>query len=169
MQQTRGGPSATDFSGADIMAPETGKQRQPALLEAPPPPAVRMRTVGDNDQTTAETDSIRFSGAASRGQLHGKLRVVDLPEAQRSKSPELDRRIDDELGRRLRRQDALVLAIGLMLLAVAAALTCLYWNYARPFPATDDAFIATRQIPRTGLQAARRMSAAVRLIGLDQG
>jgi hypothetical protein len=122
------------------MAPETGKQRQP-------PPTVRMRAVGDNDHATAETESLGSQGAAPRGRLRGKLRVVDLPEAQRNTPAESDRRIDDELRRRLWRQDALVLAIGLMLLAVAAALTCLYWNYARPFPATDDAFIAARQIP----------------------
>ena len=119
------------------MTLETGKQRQP-------PPAVRMRAVGDNDQTTAdvETGTRRSGGAVPQDRLHGKLRVVDLPHAQRNKPAELDRRIDEELGRRLRRQDAFVIAIGLLLLAAAAALTCLYWNYARPFPATDNAFIA---------------------------
>lgn len=122
------------------MAPETGKQRQPAL-------AVRMRAVGDNDHATAETESLRSQGAAPQDRLRGKLRVVDLPDAQSNTPAESDRRIDDELRRRLWRQDALVLAIGLLLLAVAATLTCIYWQSARPFPSTDDAFIAARQTP----------------------
>jgi hypothetical protein len=104
-----------------------------------------MRAVGD--RTTAETDSLRSGGAAPRGRLHGKLRVIDFPARQRDKPSEHDRKVGDELRRRLRRQDAIVLAIGLLLLTFAAALTCLYWNYARPFPSTDDAFIAARQIP----------------------
>ena len=133
------------------MALEKEAQRQPSLPERPRPPAARTRAVGDNDHTTAdvETGILRSGGAVPQDRLGGKLRVVDLPEAQRKKPPELDRRIDDELRQRLWRQDALVLAIGLLLLAVAAALTCLYWHYARPFPASADAFIAARQIPET--------------------
>ena len=131
------------------MALEKEAQRQPSLPERPRPPAARTRAVGDTYRTTTdvETGILRSGGAVPQDRLGGKLRVVDLPEAQRNKPPERDRRIDEELRRRLWRQDALVLAIGLLLLAVAAALTCLYWNYARPFPATDDAFIAARQIP----------------------
>ena len=95
----------------------------------------------------SETESLGSQGAAPQDRLRGKLRVVDLPEAQRNTPAESDRRIDDELRRRLWRQDALVLAIGLLLLAVAATLTCLYWHNARSFPATDNAFIAAQQIP----------------------
>jgi hypothetical protein len=132
-----------------MMALEKEAQRQPSLLERPRPLAARTRAVGDNDHTTAdvETGTLRSGGAIPQDQVRGKLRVVDLLGGQRSKPSENDRGIDDELRRRLRRQDVIVLAIGLLLLAVAAALTCLYWNYARPFPSTDDAFIAARQIP----------------------
>jgi hypothetical protein len=129
------------------MPVDTGKRRQPALQDGPPPPAVRMRAVGDNDQSTTETDSLRSSGAAPRRRLHDKLRFVDFPTGQKDKPAEHDRKVEDELHRRLRRQDALVLVIGLLLLSLAAALTCIYWHYAQPFPATDDAFIAARQIP----------------------
>jgi hypothetical protein len=138
------------------MPVDTGKQRQLALQDGPPPPAVRLRAVGDNDQTPAETDSLRSSGAAPRGRLHDKLRVVDFLAGRRSKPVEHDRRIDDELRRLLRRQDALVLVIGLLLLTLAATLTCIYWHYARPFPSTDNAFIAARQIP---VPASRHRSA----------
>ena len=121
------------------MAPETGKQRQP-------PPAVRMRAVGDNDQTTADVET----GIPSRSGGGGTTKIGSAANSassisqrrQRNTPAESDRRIDDELRRRLWRQDAFVIAIGLLLLAAAAALTCLYWNYARPFPSTDDAFIA---------------------------
>ena len=131
------------------MAPEKEAQRQPSLPERPRPPGARTRDVGVHATADVETGTLRSGGAVPQDRLRGKLRVVDLPEAQRNKPPERDRRIDDELRQRLWRQDALVLAIGLLLLAVAAALTCLYWHYARPFPASADAFIAARQIPET--------------------
>jgi hypothetical protein len=59
------------------------------------------------------------------------------------KPPEHGRNTD-ELRRCLRRQDALACAIGLMLLAVAAVATYLYWEYAQPFVASDDPFLAVR-------------------------
>jgi hypothetical protein len=101
-----------------------------------------LRAVGDNDQTTAEarTDSVRARGPAPQEWHSGDGRVVDFP-------PKHDRKIEDELYRRLRRQDALVFSIGLLLLASAAAATYLYWDYARPFIATDDPFLAARQYP----------------------
>jgi hypothetical protein len=101
-----------------------------------------LRAVGDDDQTTADarTDSVGARGPAPQERLRGDGRVVDFP-------PKHDRKIEDELYRRLRRQDALVFAIGLLLLAVAAAATYLYWDYARPFVATDDPFLAARQFP----------------------
>jgi hypothetical protein len=92
-----------------------------------------LRAVGDNDQTTSDTrtNSFRARGPATQERLRGDGRVVDF-------APKHDRKIEDELYRRLRRQDALVFAIGLLLLVVAAAATYLYWDYARPFIATDD-------------------------------
>jgi hypothetical protein len=99
-----------------------------------------LRAVGGNDQTTADarTDSVRARGPVPQDRLRATGRVVDFP-------PKHDRKIEDELYRRLRRQDALVFAIGLLLLAVAATATYLYWDYARPFVATDDPFLAARQ------------------------
>jgi hypothetical protein len=101
-----------------------------------------LRVIGGNDQTTADarTDSVCARGPAPQERLRGDGRVVDF-------LPKHDRRIEDQLYRRLRRQDALVFAIGLLLLAVAAAATYLYWDYARPFVATDDPFLAARQFP----------------------
>jgi hypothetical protein len=84
-------------------------------------------------QTTADawTDSVRARGPAPQERHSGSGRVADF-------SPKHDRKIEDELYRRLRQQDAVVFAVGLLLLAVAAAAIYLYWDYARPFVATDD-------------------------------
>ena len=95
-------------------------------------------------QTAAEAraDSVRVRarGPAPQERHGGNGRVVHFP-------PKHDRKIEDELYRRLRQQDKLVFAIGLLLLAVAAATIYLYWDYARPFVATDDPFLAARQFP----------------------
>ena len=129
------------------MAPETEEQRQPSLLERPRPLAVRMHAVGDNDQTTADaaTVSVHLGGPAPQERLRGKRRAIDFPLEHEVDPPEYDRKTEDELRRRLRQMDALVFAIGLLLFAVAAAATYLYWEYARPFVATDDPFLAAQR------------------------
>jgi membrane fusion protein, multidrug efflux system len=113
---------------------QAGERGQP-LLQRPGSLRVRTHTDADNDHTTANagTVSVRACAPAPREQLPGQPRLVDFP---------------DELRRRLRRQDALVGAIALLLLAVAAvALTYVYWDGGRQFESTDDAFIAGRQFP----------------------
>jgi hypothetical protein len=77
--------------------------------------AVRTRAAGDNDWTTAEprADSVPACWPATQQRLR----------AERS---------TDELRRRLRRLDAFVWTVGLVLLAVAAAATSVYWKYSLP-------------------------------------
>jgi hypothetical protein len=101
-----------------------------------------LRAVGDNNLTTAEarTDSVRARGQAPQERLCGNGRVADF-------QPKHDPKSEDELYRRLRQQDKLVFAVGLLLLAVGAAAIYLYWDHARPFVATDDPFLAARQFP----------------------
>jgi hypothetical protein len=102
------------------MALETGERGQPLLLERPRPLAVRTRAVGYNDHITAEprTDSVRARGPAPR-RLRAKRLLVDfLP------------RYEDgwKTADELRRQEAPVGAIALLLLAVATvAVTYLYY------------------------------------------
>jgi hypothetical protein len=132
----------------DIMAVETEERRQPLLLKRPRLLAVRTRAAGDNDWRTAEpaTDSVRAYAPAAQEPLLAKRRVLDFLPGYEEKPPEHGRNTD-ELRRCLRRQDALVCAIGLLLLAVAAVATYLYWEYAWPFVASDDPFLAVRQFP----------------------
>jgi hypothetical protein len=129
-----------------MMAPQAEERVQPLLLESPRRLAVRMRAVGDNDQTVADaaTASVHPGGPMPQERLHGKRRVVDFPLGHEGKPREHNRQTEDELRRRLRQMDALVFAVGLLLFAVAAAATYLYWEYARPFVATDDPFLAAR-------------------------
>jgi len=129
-----------------MMAPQAQERVEPLLLESPRRLALRMHAVGDNDQTMADaaTVSVLLGGPAPQERLHGKRRVVDFPLGQEGKSREHNRKTEDELRRRLRQMDALVFAVGLLLFAVAAAATYLYWEYARPFVATDDPFLAAQ-------------------------
>ena len=107
------------------MALKTEERGQPSLLERPRPLAVRTRAVGHNDDTTAEprTDSVRARGPAPQERLSAKrLRVDFLPRYEDGW------KTADELGRRLRRQEAPVGAIALLLLAVATVtVTYLYY------------------------------------------
>ena len=130
----------------EIMAVETEERRQPLLLKCPWLLAVRTRAAGGNDWTTAEpaTDSVRAGEPAAQEPLLAKRRVLDFLPAYEEKPPEHGRNTD-ELRRCLRRQDALACAIGLMLLAVAGVATYLYCEYAPPFVASDDPFLAVRQ------------------------
>jgi hypothetical protein len=129
-----------------MIAPHAEERVEPLLLESPRRLAVRIRAVGDNDQTMvdAATASVHPGEPAPQERLRGKRRAIDFPLGHEGKPREHNRQTEDELRRRLRQMDALVFAIGLLLFAAAAAATYLYWEYARPFVATDDPFLAAR-------------------------
>ena len=128
------------------MALKAEERVQPLLLESPRRLAVQIRAVGDNDRVVADaaTASVHPGGPMPQERLYSKRRVVDFPLGNEGKPREHNRQTEDELRRRLRQMDALVFAIGLLLFAVAAVATYLYWEYARPFVATDDPFLAAR-------------------------
>jgi membrane fusion protein, multidrug efflux system len=115
------------------------------LLEHPRPLSVRTRGVAENDQTTAEAGKDSFRARAPRPQERpsGERRIVELPQRE-DQLPEQDRKTGPEPRRRLP-QRVFVFAIGLPLFAVAAAGSYLFWDNARHFETTDDAFIAARQ------------------------
>jgi MarR family transcriptional regulator, transcriptional regulator for hemolysin len=149
------------------MAPQAGERVEPLLLESPRRLAVRMRAAGDNDLTTAGpgTAFVRAGEPAPQEQLRSKRRAIDFLPEHAGEPPKQNRKIDDELRRRLRQIDALVFAIGVMLFAVAAAATHLYWEYARPFVATDDPVLApgtfsssSGPLPQTRLTTCSRVT-----------
>jgi hypothetical protein len=113
------------------MALEAEARGEPAPLERHGPLAVRKRAVDDNNQTTIDPgmDTVRARRLALQERLLGKRLVVDFLPSYEEKPLEHGRK--EGLRRRLRRRHALALAIGLFLLAVAAAVTCLYWGSAR--------------------------------------
>jgi hypothetical protein len=106
--------------------------------------AVRTRAAGANDRTTAEPGaaSIRSCRPATQESLFAKRRALDFLAGYKDEPPESERNTD-ELRRRLRRLDALVWAVALLLLAVAAGATYVYWESARPLVATDDPVLPT--------------------------
>jgi membrane fusion protein (multidrug efflux system) len=128
-------------------------------LASPRRLAAGIPAVGDNDRTTTDPGpaSFRARRPVPQERLHSERRVDDFPLGHKRQRPEHSRKTEGELRRRLRRQDALVAAIALLLLAVAAlAMTFLYWDYGRPFESTDDAFVAGRQFPMVAQATATR-------------
>jgi hypothetical protein len=124
---------------------DSGQRCRPLPLERPRRRAERTSAAGDNERTTAESAavSVRACWPAMQEGLRAERRALDFLRRCEDESPEPERNTD-ELRRRLRRLDALVWAVGLLLLAVAAGATCVYWEYARPFVATDDPVVPTR-------------------------
>src|SRR5215469_6720764 len=76
----------------------------------------------------------------------GERRIVEVPP-EREERREQDRGRRDEPRRGLLRRHPFGFVIGLVLFMLAAAGGYLYWDYARHFQSTDDAFVAARQFP----------------------
>jgi hypothetical protein len=132
------------------MALEAGERGRLSLLQRSRPLAMRTRAADENDQTTPNSgvDSVRARGLTLLERRHDNRVAVDSLPGYEHKPPMHDRNIVDELRSRLRRQDALVFAVGLLLLAMAAmAVIYVYWDNGQPFESTSDAFIARRQFP----------------------
>jgi membrane fusion protein (multidrug efflux system) len=72
-------------------------------------------------------------------------RIVGVPHERTDEHPEQNRGGGDGPRRGVLRRHPSMVALGLALFAAAAGLGYLYWDYARHFETTDDAFIAARQ------------------------
>lgn len=71
-------------------------------------------------------------------------RIVELPPRREGQPREPDSEHKDETPGGFRRRQVFAFVVGLPLLTVTAAGGYLYWDYARHFETTDDAFIAAR-------------------------
>src|SRR5215469_14766916 len=101
-----------------------------------------------NDQRSAQADdSLRARAPAAPARDPGERRIVEVPP-EREEPPEQDRARGDESRRGPVRRHPFGFVIGVVLfILVAAAGGYLYWDYARHFQSTDDAFVAARQFP----------------------
>jgi len=75
----------------------------------------------------------------------GERRIVEVPPQRENQHKERERERGDKPRRGLRRRHPLVLLLGLLLCIPGSGAGYLYWDNARHFESTDDAFIAARQ------------------------
>jgi membrane fusion protein (multidrug efflux system) len=107
---------------------------------------------GDSKKSHPALDS-RWNSARARGPMPqeapGGRHVVEVPprvdQEREHPRPDQDRPGRDEPHRGLLRRHPFAFVLGLLLFILASAATYLYWDYARHFESTDDAFVAARQ------------------------
>ncbi len=90
----------------------------------------------------AGTDFVRARMPAPQQQPPGERRVIDSPPREDIRAERKRNRLNHRA--RLFGRGPLALALALPLLFASAAGGYLYWDYARHFQSTDDAFIAAR-------------------------
>ena len=109
-------------------------------------PRASAWTPNERERSTADFGQLRARAPAPREVPPDERRIVEVPP-KREEPPEQDRERDDEPRRGVLRRHPFAFAIGLVLSILAAAGGYLYWDYARHFESTDDAFVAARQFP----------------------
>jgi len=132
------------MTGAFIMAFEQGQDREDlSLLELPPPDAERDSSGRVGDRRPADTliESLRARAPARQEHSPTARRTVKVPPGEDQQQERNQRGQESNKGRRRRFAYAAALLLSIPVLAGGA----LYWDYARHFETTDDAFIAARQ------------------------
>ncbi len=113
------------------------------VLEYPELRSSRSRPRNPALSADAGTEFIRARMPEPQTETPTERRVIDLPAR-----PEEDRADQIKAGKRrgagFLRRGPLALALALPLVLATAAATYLYWDHARHFQTTDDAFIAAR-------------------------
>jgi membrane fusion protein, multidrug efflux system len=98
----------------------------------------------ERERSTSDSGQLRARAPAPREVPPRERRIVEAPpERENQHSNERS----DEPHRGLLRRHPLAFVIGLVLFVLLAAGGYLYWDYARHFESTDDAFVAARQFP----------------------
>ena len=122
-----------------------------SLLELPPPQPTLVpsrEALNERPSADAAKESVRARAPAPQAPPAGERRIVELPprEDRDRDDPHHEEDGDGEEPRQgLLRRHPFVALIALLVLIAAVPATYLYWDYARHFETTDDAFIATRQ------------------------
>jgi len=127
-----------------------GRDRgEQSLLQLPQPQsdqAASRGIVGDVQLSAdARTDSVRARAPGPQERPAGERRATELPPEREDPGLKQDGEGGDEPRKGFLRRRPFASVIGLFLFIVAAAGGYLYWDYARHFESTDDAFIAARQ------------------------
>jgi membrane fusion protein, multidrug efflux system len=122
-----------DGSGQGLLQ-SSGRQQARASAWAP----------NERERSTSDSGQLRARAPAPREVPPRERRIVEVPPERESQHP--DER-SDEPRRGLLRRHPFAFVIGLILFVLLAAGGYLYWDYARHFESTDDAFIAARQFP----------------------
>jgi membrane fusion protein (multidrug efflux system) len=122
-----------DGSGQGLLQ-SSGRQQARASAWAP----------NERERSTSDSGQLRARAPAPREVPLRERRIVEVPPERESQHP--DER-SDEPRRGLLRRHPFAFVIGLILFVLLAAGGYLYWDYARHFESTDDAFVAARQFP----------------------
>jgi membrane fusion protein, multidrug efflux system len=100
-------------------------------------------TPNERERLSADSGELRARAPAPREPPPRERRIVEVPPEPESHPDERS----DEPRRGLLRRHPFAFVIGLLFFIAAAAGGYLYWDYARHFESTDDAFVAARQFP----------------------
>src|ERR1700745_489502 len=134
-------------AGAPTMALQM--QNRDRRAQEPPQSSGRQQarasawTPNEHERLTADSGEFRARAPAPRELPLRERRIVQVPPEPESHPDERS----DEPRRGLLRRHPFAFVIGLLFFILAAAGGYLYWDYARHFESTDDAFVAARQFP----------------------
>src|SRR5262245_8219042 len=125
---------------------DPGEQSLPEFSRAQTAPAFAKGLVG-NGQVSEDRkkESLRTRALAAEVCPPGQRREGELAPEREALHQTRDREDVAEPRKGLLRRHLLGFFVGLFIFILAAAAGYLYWNYARHFQSTDDAFIAARQ------------------------
>jgi membrane fusion protein, multidrug efflux system len=120
---------------------DRGELSQPVLERQQ---SSETRTITNEPTSDGRRKSVRARGPL-RPERPGEPHVMEVPRSLEDSRVEQNRNRGDEARPGLLRRHPLAFVLGLFLLIQASAASYLFWDYARHFESTDDAFIAARQ------------------------
>src|SRR5437899_1436884 len=121
-------------------------QEEQSVLKLPPVPPTRpsLRKPVSDDLPTGDGDRI-VARVQTPQERAPERRTMEAPQDDQGDHPKTDGDRGDAHRKGFLRPRPLASLLGLILAVTATGLCYLYWDYARHFETTDDAFIAARQ------------------------